>query len=1020
MLADGVEASVRSLASRDEPAIRAMVARIIEERIDDGQFDECDLTLRDLERIREAFVAQLLGMYHTPDRLPAEHGRRARVAPRRGRRRAAAAAAGAAARHRDPGDLPGPVAGRPDRPRRRRARRSRGAALARAIAAALDAAGAPRAGLDRADPVRRRRAGRLNADAPRQDGPDRRPVVPAAAAGGVPAASRAASRSARRSSRPASPCRPVAVAPRRHRRLGRAGDRAGRGGPRRPDRRRPLVAGRRAAPPRRPTARSTSAAGTTPSRPRRRRCAPSRRGCSPADAPGRTAVGRTLAGAARCYHRLRALPERDRALSCCPRRILGEGRRRSREPRVAVRADAPQHRLAGDGPPRRSCRLDGQGPPARRLQRRHGPLPRPRPDARQAADVHERFGAGGPQGPRPRARPAGRPPGRRRRLRAAVRQAALPRGRRRGRPQRPALDHRRARTEKFSRLRVGIGEPGPERRRPRPDEVRARRAAAPRRAARRRGRRGRGLGARGDQQGGQPLQHVRAAPGRHDAARRRRRGRRAARTPTASAGRGRAGGGSGRRKRTPDACPTPPLRGRRGRDRRIAERVATDFAARHAPPSPDDEVDFDVAAVDAEVEDARRAPPKHAAGRAAPTAGATPARTGAAEAAAATACPTCPRCRRSSPRPARSRPCASASGRRRATTPRRAGRHVGLVSVPHGAKTYLAAALALGATASGSSGSPATRRSATASPRSSAPGSATRRPSPSSSRGPRWPTSAASSIADETAARVAALAAWRSGRARVLVASVQALLQHTIAPGRPAATRRASCGSGRGSTRTRCCASCSTSATCPVTRGRRSGRVRRAAAGSSTSSRRRCRCPIRIEFFGDEIDSLRVVRPDRPADDRPRSSAPSCCPASEFLLPAGGAAAIRERLGRAAGATPGAARRRPRPLRHASRCDGRPRARPRRAARAGRRRRGRGLGRPPRPGDRPRPHRSGHAARARRAGRHRRGGRLPVAPGRRAARRAGRGRRAAEGLAVDLPAAARLEEPARRRRGPSS
>ena len=30
MLADGVEASVRSLASRDEPAIRAMVARIIE------------------------------------------------------------------------------------------------------------------------------------------------------------------------------------------------------------------------------------------------------------------------------------------------------------------------------------------------------------------------------------------------------------------------------------------------------------------------------------------------------------------------------------------------------------------------------------------------------------------------------------------------------------------------------------------------------------------------------------------------------------------------------------------------------------------------------------------------------------------------------------------------------------------------------------------------------------------------------------------------------------------------------
>jgi putative nucleotidyltransferase with HDIG domain len=64
MLADGVEASVRSLASRDEPAIRAMVARIIDERLNDGQFDECDLTLRDVEKIKEAFVQQLLGMYH--------------------------------------------------------------------------------------------------------------------------------------------------------------------------------------------------------------------------------------------------------------------------------------------------------------------------------------------------------------------------------------------------------------------------------------------------------------------------------------------------------------------------------------------------------------------------------------------------------------------------------------------------------------------------------------------------------------------------------------------------------------------------------------------------------------------------------------------------------------------------------------------------------------------------------------------------------------------------------------------
>ena len=64
MLADSVEASVRSLSSHEEPAIRAMVSRIISERLIDGQFDECDLTLRDLDKTRESFIQQLLAMYH--------------------------------------------------------------------------------------------------------------------------------------------------------------------------------------------------------------------------------------------------------------------------------------------------------------------------------------------------------------------------------------------------------------------------------------------------------------------------------------------------------------------------------------------------------------------------------------------------------------------------------------------------------------------------------------------------------------------------------------------------------------------------------------------------------------------------------------------------------------------------------------------------------------------------------------------------------------------------------------------
>nr|MBA2701058.1 hypothetical protein [Chloroflexota bacterium] len=61
------------------------------------------------------------------------------------------------------------------------------------------------------------------------------------------------------------------------------------------------------------------------------------------------------------------------------------------------------------------------------------------------------------------------------------------------------------------------------------------------------------------------------------------------------------------------------MRGRRGRDRRIAEQVARDFAGRHASAG-EDRPDFDVAAVDAEVADVRRAAERAAgSGRAART-----------------------------------------------------------------------------------------------------------------------------------------------------------------------------------------------------------------------------------------------------------------------------------------------------------------------------------------------------------------------------------------------------------------
>ena len=70
MLADGVEASVRSLDSKDEASIRAMVDRIVDARVEDGQLDDAELTLKNIAQIKDAFVGQLLGMYHQRIKYP--------------------------------------------------------------------------------------------------------------------------------------------------------------------------------------------------------------------------------------------------------------------------------------------------------------------------------------------------------------------------------------------------------------------------------------------------------------------------------------------------------------------------------------------------------------------------------------------------------------------------------------------------------------------------------------------------------------------------------------------------------------------------------------------------------------------------------------------------------------------------------------------------------------------------------------------------------------------------------------
>ncbi|WP_409341325.1 HD family phosphohydrolase [Paenibacillus sp. MBLB4367] len=71
-IADCVEAAVRSLRSPTIEQIDSMVRKIIKDRLDDGQFNECDLTLKELDTVGKALKETLLGIFHSRIEYPTE------------------------------------------------------------------------------------------------------------------------------------------------------------------------------------------------------------------------------------------------------------------------------------------------------------------------------------------------------------------------------------------------------------------------------------------------------------------------------------------------------------------------------------------------------------------------------------------------------------------------------------------------------------------------------------------------------------------------------------------------------------------------------------------------------------------------------------------------------------------------------------------------------------------------------------------------------------------------------------
>ncbi|HEY0443615.1 MAG TPA: transcription-repair coupling factor [Candidatus Limnocylindrales bacterium] len=355
----------------------------------------------------------------------------------------------------------------------------------------------------------------------------------------------------------------------------------------------------------------------------------------------------------------------------------------------------------------------------------------------------------------------------------------------------------------------------------------------------------------------------------------------------------------------------PPLRGKRASERRAGDKAIADALARRAALDLE-ERDFDTAEVDAEVDDARRAEAADEAARAAarakaaaPAAAATRPGRGSARDAAQPGRGAGRRLPDLSVLPPLLHPTGSFSALRErlgdAASVPPAGRHAGLTSVPHGAKSYLAAALALGAT--GERLCWVARDAEIGDRVAEELGAWLGDAEAVAVLEPRTALAYERSelVPDETAARVAALAAWRTGRPRVLVASVQALLQHTISPGDLPAEPR-TLRTGTRVSLERLALDLLDLGYMPVLEVAGRGEFAR-RGGIIDVFPPSSPLPVRIEFFGDEIDSLRAFDP---ADQRTVHPADAVVllPATEFLLPEGGAASIREGLGRGASRLP--------------------------------------------------------------------------------------------------------------------
>jgi membrane-associated HD superfamily phosphohydrolase len=70
MLADGTEARARAIVPKDEAELRELINQTFDFIEKNGQLDDTNLTLRDLQAVKDSFFYTLMGTYHPRVKYP--------------------------------------------------------------------------------------------------------------------------------------------------------------------------------------------------------------------------------------------------------------------------------------------------------------------------------------------------------------------------------------------------------------------------------------------------------------------------------------------------------------------------------------------------------------------------------------------------------------------------------------------------------------------------------------------------------------------------------------------------------------------------------------------------------------------------------------------------------------------------------------------------------------------------------------------------------------------------------------